>query len=92
MNDPDMRISAKNRLIKRNKCVSCLCFVFGCASKTAVQAEPIPPSERHVYLEDEEGGESQAPALGEPDASPGFDNSVNANMSMEKLNNSNTKS
>jgi hypothetical protein len=58
IDDPDSKISAKNRLIKRNKCVSCLCFVFGCASKTAVQAEPRPPVEKHVYLEDEEGGES----------------------------------
>jgi|APCry1669190288_1035285.scaffolds.fasta_scaffold51276_1 hypothetical protein len=54
MNDPDNKISAKNRLIKRNKCMSCCCFVFGCASKTAVQAEPQAPPAKHVYLEDDE--------------------------------------
>jgi hypothetical protein len=36
MDDPDSRISAKNRMTNRNKCASCCCFLFCCASKTAV--------------------------------------------------------
>ncbi len=50
----DPRISTKNRLIQKNKCISCCLFVFGCASRTAVQAEPKPPAPKVVYLEDEE--------------------------------------
>ena len=53
--DTDSRISAKNRLIKKNKCISCCLFVFGCASKTAVKADPVPPTPKVIYLEDEEG-------------------------------------
>jgi len=89
----DSRISAKNRLIQKSKCISCCLFVFGCASRTAVQAEPKAPSPKIIYLEDEEGAAALPPANNNNDGGPptarfeegiGFDNGHPGNVSHNK--------
>ena len=56
--DSDIEVvSKRHRCIRRNKCLSCLCFVFGCVNSSAVKShkglnrKPSP-----VYFDEEING------------------------------------